>query len=81
MDKFYKIEIQTLKDGTTAIAPTAEYDNSKDAMIAYHNTMAYVMASDAIDTALVMIIGGTGETIVRDFWNNVPPADEIPVEE
>lgn len=66
---FYKIEVQTLKDGTTAVVPTATYNDDKSAEIAFHQSVAYNMSTDTLSSFLVMIISEVGTTLLKKFYN------------
>lgn len=66
MATLYKFEVQTLKDGTKAVAPTATYTGDsaeKDAEIAFHNSVAYNLAVDTLKDFLVEIITETGVVV------------------
>lgn len=68
---FYRVEIQNLKDGTTAIAPVVQIEDSKTAEMQFHQTMASILASDAIKSAMVVTLGDAGNRIesMSEFYN------------
>lgn len=57
----YKFEAQTNKEGTTAIAPTAQYEDDLAAEVAFHQSVAYnLQQGESLSSFLVMIITETG---------------------
>lgn len=79
---FYKIEIQTLKDGSTAVVPTATFEDDKSAEIAFHQAVAYNMSAETLNSFLVMVISEVGTTLLKKFYNfAVEPEPEPEPEE
>lgn len=78
--KFYQIEIQTLADDSTAVAPTATYESSIDAQIAFNSKCASnltAIKNGTLKACLVKTFGETGNDIsgMCAYLNNVQPTE------
>ena len=76
--KFYEIEIQTLADGTTPVAPTATYDNALDAEAAFHSACASALAAikaGTIKACLIKVFGESGADVYVKYYNDVEPVE------
>ena len=73
---FYRVEIQILKNGQTAIAPVVSVEDSKEAAMQYHQAMAAILASDQIQSATVVTLGDAGNRIdsMSEYYNNTEEA-------
>ena len=72
MEHFYKIEIQTKPDGSTAVGATATYDNGMDAEIAFLTNCASALSAvknGTLKAALIKIIGSSGADIMTKFYS------------
>jgi hypothetical protein len=74
---FYKLEIQTPKEGPVA-SSVATYEDAKSAEIAYHSAVAYNLQLDTLSSFLIMIITDTGyiNNDLRKFYNFEIPQPE-----
>ena len=75
---FYKIEIQTLPDGTTAVGATATYNDAMDAEAAFHSNCASALAAikaGSIKACLIKVFGETGADVLVKYYNNVEPEE------
>ena len=74
---FYKLEIQTPKEGPIA-SSVATYEEAIDAEVAYHSAVAYNLQLKTLSSFLVMIITETGyiNGDLRRFYNFEVPQPE-----
>lgn len=74
---FYKLEIQTPKEGSVA-SSVATYEEALDAEVAYYSAVAYNLQLDTLSSFLVMIVTETGyiNNDLRKFYNFEVPQPE-----
>ena len=87
MAKYYKIEVQTMKDGTTATVPNVVYENPTEsiaadaAAVGYHQAVAYnLQQSETLRNFLVCIMTETGyiDPKLKTFHNfEIPVIPEV----
>ena len=76
--KFYKIEIQTLADGTTAVGATATYDDALDAEAAFHSNCASALAAikaGTLKACLIKVFGESGADVYVQYYSGIEPVE------
>ena len=79
MEKYYLIIIQRFVDETQAISKAIfEYDNREDAIVRYHNEIAYAMSNTAIKSIFVDIMDqfGNEEANHKEYWERFDIPEE-----
>lgn len=76
---YYKLEVQTPKEGDVA-SSVAVFEDAKSAEIAYYSAVAYNLQSETLNSFLIMIISETGavQNDLRKFYNFVIPEPPEP---
>ena len=77
---FYKLEVQTPKEGAVA-SSVAIYEDAKSAEVAYYSAVAYNLQLNTLSSFLVMIVTETGyiNNDLRKFYNfEIPQPDPEP---
>lgn len=66
--KYYTEEFVTLKDGSVASA-LFERASYKDALMAYHQSIASIMANNEVEVAYVAVRNSVGGVLEEAAWN------------
>ena len=64
--KYYVVHIQTTNDGT--VKSIFEYDTKNQALIEYHQNIAYDMSSDIIQDSIVLVLNQGGGTVLSNHF-------------